>query len=89
MRPMTVTGDDDCSICTRDLGHCCTHEPEDCADHAIAEQPMSPQQTYDALMTYKNTGDRTEFDRMCAQLRSGLLEIDWSREGYMAIRAAT
>lgn len=48
---------------------------------------MTPQETYDAWMSIINGGDRAEFDRMCEQLRSGELVMEFRDEGYL-IRAA-
>lgn len=49
---------------------------------------MTPQETYDAVNAFVTTGEREGFDRMCEQLRTGVLVMEWGEDGLL-IRAAT
>ena len=42
---------------------------------------MTPQETYDAVVAFLTTGEREGFDRMCEQLRSGVLVMEFGPEG--------
>lgn len=54
----------------------------------MSEQPMTPQETHDAWIAWLDTGDRTGFERMLAQLRDGILIMETTEDGQV-IRAAS
>lgn len=49
---------------------------------------MTPQEMYDATMAFINRGEEAGFFKICEQLRSGELTMEWGSDGYF-IRATT